>query len=169
MPDSTAKSQVNLAEAYRSALGQFPTGVCLVSARGVAPDPAPFAITVSSFVSVSLEPPLVSWCLQHDSSSFPLWAKTEQFAISVLAGSQQHLCDHFAQRGNHLIGDLAFFDTSPNGNPWVREASANFDVDVAARHDAGDHEIIVGTVRHFASNSDRSPLIYHQGRVRAST
>ncbi|MEL7310070.1 MAG: flavin reductase family protein [Pseudomonadota bacterium] len=169
MPDSTVKPHAAPAEAYRCALGQFPTGVCLVSARGLDADPDPFAITVSSFVSVSLEPPLVSWCLQHDSSSFPLWAATERFAISVLTAHQQHLCDHFAQRGNHIIGDLPHFVTSPEGNPWVRNACANFDAEVSARFDAGDHEIIVAKVCHFESNPDRSPLIYHQGRVRASS
>lgn len=169
MPENTAKPPIWDAADYRCALSQFPTGVCLVSAADCELHERPFAITVNSFASVSLQPPLVSWCIQHGSSSYALWNQTTQFAISVLNQDQSDLCDYFARRGQHPIANAEAFERSPNGQPWVRGACANFDATVVARHTAGDHDVIIAEVTAFTSDATRSPLLYHQGRVHAPT
>ncbi|MEO1581015.1 MAG: flavin reductase family protein [Pseudomonadota bacterium] len=169
MPESTRKPREEDAAAYRCALGQFPTGVCIVSSPGCVEHPAPFAITVSSFVSVSLEPRLISWCIQHGSSSYSLWMASQNFSVSVLAADQAALCEHYARKGRHAIADDDRFQTTLAGNPAVRDACATFDARNVATHEAGDHTIIVAEVVDFDAAPDRPALIYHQGVTRAST
>ncbi|MEL6300826.1 MAG: flavin reductase family protein [Pseudomonadota bacterium] len=169
MPESTRKPREEDAAAYRCALGQFPTGVCIVSSRGCVEHSNPFAITVSSFVSVSLEPRLISWCIQHRSTSYSLWMASRDFSVSVLAADQAALCEDYARKGQHAIADDDRFETTVSGNPAVRDACATFDARTVATHDAGDHTIIVAEVVDFAATPDRPALIYHQGATRAST
>ncbi|MFK8053156.1 MAG: flavin reductase family protein [Woeseiaceae bacterium] len=150
----------------RTAFGQFTTGVCIVSAPATDETDA-FAITVNSFATVSLEPPLISWCVQKDSTSYALWMKSREFAVSILSSSQGSLCHHFAIRGNHIIEPDQPFELASNGNPHVVEALANFDCRVKKMHDAGDHTLIVAEVVDFQSASTQEPLIYFRGDIRA--
>ena len=173
MPDRTTSQRESASpidvRAYRQALGQFPTGVCIASAPGCGDHPEPFAITVSSFVSVSLQPPLIAWCLQHGSSTFDLWAQSDHFALSVLAADQGALCDRYALRGNQAMPADLTHRTSPAGNPWIVDAVANFDATVVARHVAGDHDIIIAEVSGFRTDPERPALLYHQGTTRGAT
>ncbi|MEL6949681.1 MAG: flavin reductase family protein [Pseudomonadota bacterium] len=173
MPDSSAQPATDAPAvdplALRKALGQFATGVCIVASPPVADEAQPFAITVNSFASVSLDPPMVLWSMQKDSTTYALWLETQQFGISVLAADQAALCDQFAVRGNHAITDAESFTLSDNGSPLMFGAVATFDCRVNAIHDAGDHKIIVADVLAFASDASREPLIYVRGGVHGSS
>jgi flavin reductase (DIM6/NTAB) family NADH-FMN oxidoreductase RutF len=169
MPETITKPQPEDAAAYRCALSQFPTGVCIVSAAGCVDHPTPFAITVNSFVSVSLEPRLISWCIQYGSTSYHLWAQITDFAVSVLAHDQAHLCERYAQRDNHTIGDAPEFEQVTGSSPTVRDACATFETRIVGRHAAGDHQIIIAEVLAFSADPERAPLVYHQGAIRASS
>ncbi|MEM9172217.1 MAG: flavin reductase family protein [Pseudomonadota bacterium] len=153
----------------RHALGQFATGVCVIACPGVTDHPTPFAITVNSFASVSLDPALVLWSIQKDSSSYRLWCDAQQFGISVLNASQASLCHRYAEPGQHTLTDSDDHADSPLGNPVMPDAVAVFDCTISARHDAGDHTIIVSKVEALQVNDNRDPLIYLRGRVHAST
>ncbi|MEM6807650.1 MAG: flavin reductase family protein [Pseudomonadota bacterium] len=173
MPDSSAQPATDAPAvdplALRKALGQFATGVCIVASPPVADEAQPFAITVNSFASVSLDPPMVLWSVQKDSTTYALWLETRQFGISVLAADQAALCDQFAVRGNHAMTDPDAYVLSGNGSPLVRGAVATFDCRVNAIHDAGDHKLILADVLAFASDASREPLIYVRGGVHGSS
>ncbi|MEL6868546.1 MAG: flavin reductase family protein [Pseudomonadota bacterium] len=165
----TPRSQPDRQRALRTALGQFATGVCIVSCADDTAHPTPFAITVNSFASVSLEPALVLWCIQKQSTTYELWMRAKQFGISVLNEQQSDLCNRFALRGNHAMGAAGDYEFSTAGNPLIVGAVATFDCDTDAHHDAGDHTIIVARVRNFTSDESQQPLIYARGAVYEST
>jgi flavin reductase (DIM6/NTAB) family NADH-FMN oxidoreductase RutF len=169
MPDinaqTAAEAPVVDTLALRSALGQFATGVCIVAAPAIGDEPRPFAITVNSFASVSLDPPMVLWCVQKRSTTYDLWMATERFAISVLHAGQAHLCNRYAIRGNHSMPDGGEYRLSASGTPLINDAVATFDCRVHRIHDAGDHSLILADVVSFASDASRAPLIYLRGGI----
>lgn len=173
MPDSSAQPATDASAAdtlaLRTALGQFATGVCIVAAPPVAGEAHPFAITVNSFASVSLDPPMVLWSVQKDSTTYDLWLETRYFAISVLSDAQGPICEHYAVRGNHPMTDAGEYVLSPNGSPLIPGAVATFDCRVNALHDAGDHKIIVADVLGHTHDASRQPLIYVRGGFHGST
>lgn len=125
----------------RDAFGRFATGVTVVTTR--TPD-GPVGMTANSFSSVSLDPPLVLWCLGKASDRFDVFATAERYAIHVLGAGQQALSNGFAR-------DPGFFDQIPwredrDGVPALDACLARFDCVQHAAHDAGDHVIIVGRV-----------------------
>lgn len=149
----------------RRAFSQFATGVCIVSAPPVADQRLPFAITVNSFASVSLQPPMILWSVQKDSTSYDLWMATGQFAVSVLHAGQAALCEHYAIRGNHPIRSDDEFRQSRYGNPLVIDALATFDCTVHAIHEAGDHQLILANVVDYDSDDAKAPLTYLRGQI----
>ena len=148
---------------FRRALGCYPTGVAVVTALG--PDGARLAVTVSSFTSVSLAPPLVSFCLDRASVWFEAFQAAGHFAVNVLREDQAHLSDDFARiEGGSWQGlDTVTWQT---GCPILKDALAAFECRVHARHGAGDHVILVGEVLGIASDGDGAPLAFFRGRYR---
>ncbi|MBB4657573.1 flavin reductase family protein [Parvularcula dongshanensis] len=142
--------------AQKNAFARYPTGVTVVSCA--PPGRAPLAITVNSFTSVSLEPTLVLWCLDKKSSVFAAYDAADNYAVSILAADQAEASNRFATPGRHdlLEGEG---ETYATGAPLLRGRIAGFDCEVADRHDAGDHVVLIGRVVHFDSR-DGHPLIY---------
>ena len=128
---------------FRKAMGRFPTGVCVVAleteAGGIV------AMTINSFVSVSLEPLLISWCLHNSSGRFDLFAKAERFSISILAADQGELAVAYASRELKAVREDDF-ELSPQGLPVLKGTLASFECDAFAQHPAGDHTMILGRV-----------------------
>jgi len=148
----------------RDALGQFATGVCLVTVA--TDDGRALALTVNSFASVSLDPPLVLWSLQNNSEVYDIFATPQHYAINVLAAEQEQLSTRYAQSGAHLL-DPAHFTPGENGAPVITDALAVFECELAATHEGGDHTIIVGRVARFAADTGRTPLVFYRGGYRA--
>ena len=149
---------------FRDALGQFPTGVCVVTAN---PDGfAPFGMTVNSFASVSLEPPLVLWSLQKDSELWSAWKATTRFTVNVLNASQQDLSNRYARKNAHDLFEDHYF-MSEAGTPILVDAVASFECELDARHDGGDHNIIIGRVVSMEIGCINEPLVFHAGHYRA--
>ena len=142
--------------AHKDAFARYPTGVTVVSCA--PPGRTPLAITVNSFTSVSLTPTLVLWCIDKGSSVFDAYERADNYAVSILAHDQAEASNRFATPGRHdfLDGEAEAFVT---GAPLLRGRLAGFDCAVEARHDAGDHVILVGRVAHFDSRAGK-PLIY---------
>ena len=144
---------------FRQALGQFATGVCLVTLDD--PELGPLATTVNSFSSVSLDPPLVLWSIQNSSDHLAVYTECQHFGISVLSSEQGALSSQYAQRGGHSV-QAEHFATGPQGEPKLIDALAHFTCAAYAVHPGGDHQIIVGEVLQFESR-EAAPLIFYSG------
>ncbi|MEY2686928.1 MAG: hypothetical protein RL375_1126 [Pseudomonadota bacterium] len=145
----------------RAALGLFATGVTIVTAFGA--DGEPVGLTVNSFNSVSLDPPLVLWSLALRSSAFASFERAERYAIHILSADQKDVAELFARRGDDRFAAL---DWAPGlfGAPVIAGAAALFECRTRSRYIEGDHVILVGEVEHCVSRSGVTPLIFHGGR-----
>ncbi|MEO0387719.1 MAG: flavin reductase family protein [Pseudomonadota bacterium] len=141
----------------RNALGCFATGVTVVTTMTAT---GPLGMTVNSFASVSLDPPLVLWSPARTSARFPAFEAASHFAIHVLAEDQRPLAERFARDGENFDG----LDPQPGigGVPLLAGAAALFQCAHAAGHDGGDHLIVVGEVLAMTASA-QPPLLYHRG------
>jgi flavin reductase (DIM6/NTAB) family NADH-FMN oxidoreductase RutF len=146
--------------ALRGALGQFATGVCLVSARGR--DGLPFALTVNSFAAVSLDPPLVLWSVQRSSEVFEDVVGADRYAINVLRAPQRELSQYYARTGNHHLLP-AHWEDSERAIPVVPDCLANFECRLANAIDGGDHVILLGEVIALHRGEAGAPLLFFGG------
>jgi flavin reductase (DIM6/NTAB) family NADH-FMN oxidoreductase RutF len=141
---------------FRNALSRFVSGVTVVT---VMDGDEPRGITVSSFMSVSLMPPLVAVSIGLGSRAHDLLQVGRSFGVSVLRQGQEQVSDLFADRPVKLADPLLLAD----GFPFVRNALARLLCRVMDAHRAGDHTIFVGEVERLAY-LDGTPLVYHRGR-----
>lgn len=144
---------------FRRALGSFVTGVTIVTARDASG--APVGLTVNSFNSVSLDPPLVLWSLSLRSGSLPAFRDAPYWAVHVLAAGQENLSSHFARPGRDKFDGIVC-DDGPEGAPRIAGYAARFGCKSAFEYEGGDHAIFVGHVEHLDLN-EADPLIYHGG------
>ena len=146
---------------FRQVLGQYPTGVVIVtsmSAQGEA-----LGMTVGSFTSVSLDPPLVAFLPDKASSSWKALRESgPRFCINVLAALQEDVCRAVASRKVDKFLDIPW-RPSAAGNPIIDGAVAYIDCTVEAIHDAGDHHIVVGRVRDLDLTGAAQPLLFFRG------
>lgn len=145
---------------FRRALGCFATGVTVLStldAEGHAR-----GMTISSFNSVSLDPPLILWSLALDSPSLPTFRDASHYAVNVLAADQQALSNRFASR---LSDRFEGVDTRSglSGTPLLEGCCAWFECRHEAIYPGGDHLIFVGRVERFAAQPGLAPLLFHAG------
>lgn len=148
-------------EELRATLGQFATGVTIVTAR--AADGRLVGLTANSFNSVSLSPPLVLWSLAHAAASMAALSAGSHYAINVLAADQQTLAERFAARGVDRWAGVAH-TPGMHGAPLLAGAAASFECFNRSRYDEGDHVIFVGQVERCSHRAGASPLLYHGGR-----
>jgi flavin reductase (DIM6/NTAB) family NADH-FMN oxidoreductase RutF len=146
--------------AYRDALGRFATGVTVVTCAPSAD--RPLGVTVNSFTSVSLDPPLVLFCLGREARSLSGFVQAGAFAVNVLARQHRDLGVRFAVDAADWH-DVAWW-TLETGAPVLDGSLASFDCRLEARHAGGDHVIMVGRVAAFAARPDGQPLLYDRGR-----
>jgi len=146
------------AKDFRSALGCFPTGVCLITT--LAPDGRRVGLTTNSFSSVSLDPPMVLWSLARTATSAPVFRDAEHFVINVLAAGDEELSSHFARPGADKFAKYA--DRFSGG--VLLGAAANFECHSRHRYYGGDHIIVIGVVERYAYEPTHAPLVFHRGR-----
>lgn len=147
------------ADLFRSVLSRFASGVTVVSARDA--EGRDHGMTVSAFCSVSLAPPLVLACVAHDASMHPVLSAVDVFGVSVLAESHEPLSRHFADREADRWEGVPM-RRGGDGLPLVEGALATLECRVVARHEAGDHTIVVGRVEE-ATIGEGVPLVYWRG------
>ena len=150
----------NARTAFRNALGQFCTGVTAITT--VAPDGELIGITVNSFNSLSLTPPLILWSIANSTPSFSCFQKDDPFVVNVLAADQEELAMQFAQTGSDSKFDGVKTHTGLQDVPIIDGCVAYLECEVDARHPGGDHDIIVGRVRRIF-NLRKAPLLFHGG------
>jgi 3-hydroxy-9,10-secoandrosta-1,3,5(10)-triene-9,17-dione monooxygenase reductase component len=146
---------------FRKALGSFPTGVTVVTARSHHGLLA--GVTVNSFSAVSLEPPLVLWCLANRSPSLAIFANASHFAIHVLAHDQRHYSDRFCKPAADKFSDLELEEEGLGRAPVLPGVSSLFECRRWHKYEGGDHAIFVGEVER-CTYSTRPPLLFHGGR-----
>ncbi len=151
-------NEIDLTE-YRRAMGCFATGVAVVTA--VDKNGEKVGMTINSFNSVSLQPPLVLWSIANDSQSFATFVEAEHFAVNVLAVHQQNICEQFAARGADKFNGLECSEGIA-GVPILPTYSAVFECRAEHRYDVGDHAILVGRVLRF-EDRETDPLIFYRG------
>jgi hypothetical protein len=145
---------------FRQALGQFATGVTIVSA--VSPAGALVGLTVSSFNSVSLAPPLVLWSLALKSGSMEALLACSHYAINVLGADQTALANQFATKDIDRYAGV-HWHPGQHGTPLIAGAVATFECFNRSRHFEGDHIIFVGEVERCSYRTQSDPLLYHGG------
>ena len=146
---------------FRAALGLFATGVTIVTARDVSGRLV--GLTVNSFNSVSLVPPLVLWSLALTARSMSTFSQTSNYAIHILAADQLHLAERFSRNEASRFEGVPFRDNAA-GVPILDGALAVFECFNRSRYEEGDHVIFVGEVERCTLHSDAQPLIYQSGK-----
>lgn len=145
--------------AFRRALGNFATGVTVVTAA--APDGTRAGVTANSFNSVSLDPPLVLWSIDKRSGSYPVFEQATHFAVNVLAADQVNISNQFARPKDDKFSGIGM-ETGIGGAPLLTDCAARFQCEKYQLLDGGDHWIMLGKVVAF-DDVGRAPLVYHQG------
>jgi flavin reductase (DIM6/NTAB) family NADH-FMN oxidoreductase RutF len=140
----------------KNAFGRFATGIAVAACRNGDGDIR--ALTINSFTSVSLDPPLVLWCLENRASTYSSFMSADSYSVNVLRADQRAVSDYYAGYLPDPIKEDGF-ETWATGAPVLKDRLAAFDCKVVARHDAGDHVILVGEVARFDSKEGK-PLVY---------
>jgi flavin reductase (DIM6/NTAB) family NADH-FMN oxidoreductase RutF len=145
----------------RTVLGSFTTGVVVVTTNG--PDGQPAGLTVNSFNTVSLDPPLILWSLSLKAPSLPAFRSHEYFAINILSEDQEHVGRQFATPSSNKFNDIEV-TTGITGVPIIANTT-HFECRTYARYPGGDHEIYLGEIVAFQDRV-HSPLVYYRGSFR---
>lgn len=149
--------------AFRDALGMFATGIAVVATRSERGEP--LGLTVNSFNSVSLDPPLIVWSMSRHLASLAAFENCEYYSVNVLAADQQALSQTFASRSDDKFAGLAF-DEGLYGVPLLHGCCARFECRNTSRHAGGDHVVFISEVVRFDREA-REPLIYFSGAYRS--
>ena len=148
--------------ALRDALGAFATGVTVVTA--LDPDGRAIGLTVNSFNTVSLDPPLILWSLSLASPNLDAFCKASHFAVNVLAADQQAISERFAQRNSDKFADIDWREGG-GGVPLLAGCCVVLECRNETQHAGGDHLVFIGRVEN-CSCQNKPPLVFHGGRYR---
>jgi 3-hydroxy-9,10-secoandrosta-1,3,5(10)-triene-9,17-dione monooxygenase reductase component len=148
---------------FRRACSLFATGVAVVTTHT---DDIFAGMTINSFASVSLEPPLVLWCLKDSARSRPIFETAGRFAINILSSRQLDEAKHFARNTLEAFEGGEPMAISPRGLPLLPGALAHLECETRHVYDGGDHRILIGEVVALAARPG-VPLVFFQGRLTA--
>jgi flavin reductase (DIM6/NTAB) family NADH-FMN oxidoreductase RutF/DNA-binding IclR family transcriptional regulator len=157
---STAPDQVIDPALFRQVLGQYPTGVCVITA--VQGDGRPAGMVVGSFTSVSLNPPLVAFFPDRDSSSWAKLSESKHFCVNILSAEQEDVCRKLASKDPDKFSGIAHCAT-PTGSPIIEGVVAWIDCSLHSVQEAGDHYIVLGSVDQLEIARGGLPLLFFQG------
>lgn len=161
---SSSDSSVNIfdSRAFRQALGCFPTGVAIVTTR--TPEGRPVGLTINSFSSLSLEPPLIMWSLVNHSPSRAFFENCNYFAINIINSKQTEAALGFA---NSKIEDkfaLVSHADGEEGVPLINDCVATFVCENYRQYEGGDHTIFIGRVVRHSTITEHEPAVFHRGK-----
>jgi flavin reductase (DIM6/NTAB) family NADH-FMN oxidoreductase RutF len=141
------KETIHVQEHFKLAMRQWQTGICVVTTR--SKDGKPVGLVCNSFASISLDPPLVSWAVDHGSSAIDIWSDTDSYTIHILPRMEDPmshpLIATFVQRGGDKFAGLEY-ELSEHGDPVFPEVETRFDCTMFQRIPLGDHDLLVGQV-----------------------
>ncbi len=154
----SAKNLWNDKSLLRDAMGRFPTGVAIVTT--CSDNGAPVGMTINSFSSLSLSPPLITWCIDRKATSYQVFARAETFAITILAHDQSEFAARFATRGEDKFRGIEIAGLEappvPGGCAWFRCSTYR-------SYLLGDHRMLVGQITVCGRNT-KQPLVFHNGK-----
>ena len=150
----------NDTRALRTLFSYFPSGVVAVCSTI---DSEPVGMAASSFTSVSLHPPLVSFCVQNTSDTWPRLRKNQRIGISVLAEDHESQCLQLSKKGGNRFESVDWGHTA-QGSVFIKDAAVWLDCSIHDEIAAGDHTIVVLDIHAINGSADVSPLIFHQSR-----
>lgn len=157
---TTASKQPEIEpRAFRRALGNFATGVTIITA--IDPDGNRAGVTANSFSSLSMDPPLILWSYKKDAKSAPVFEAAQHFAVNILASDQIDMSNHFARQQEDKFAGIEWQE-GIGGVPLFPNCAGRFQCETYDKLDGGDHWIFVGRVIDF-DDFGRSPLCFHQG------
>ena len=168
MSDPTAATPAFDSGHFRTVLGHFPTGVTIVT--GMSGD-TPVGFTIGSFTSVSLDPPLVGFLPQVDSSTWAAMADSRSFCVNILSDRQSDLCWKFAKSDNEAERFVGVkWHAAPSGSPVIDRAVAWIDCQVDDVFTMGDHHFVVGRVGALDADAHHDgvppqPLVFFKGSI----
>lgn len=144
---------------FREVLGYYPTGVAVISA--IAPDGTPEAMTVGTFTSISLDPPLVGYFPAKTSATFERIRDSGSFCVNVLGSHQEVLCRAFASQVEDRFHGVSW-TPAPSGSPIIDGVVAWIDADVVEVREIGDHYFVIGSVRALQAPRRELPLLFFE-------
>jgi flavin reductase (DIM6/NTAB) family NADH-FMN oxidoreductase RutF len=149
---------------FRDTLGHYASGITIIG--GLEGD-EPVGFTCQSFYSVSTEPPLVSFSVMTNSTTYPRIRETGKFSVNVLSHHQHTVSNQFARKGTDKWAGIEWSATT-NRNPVIADTLMWLDCDIWAEHEAGDHVIVIGRVNEMspAEWHKHDPLLYFKGQYR---
>lgn len=152
------ENKVEQIASFKAAMGNYPTGVTVVTAFNRAGEP--MGLTVNSFASVSLEPLLILWSIDKRVHSYEEFLKVDKFVVNILASDQGDLCTLFSSKVEDRFSQCQW-QKSDLELPVLSNTLATLQCKVFNKIDAGDHTTIIGEVLHI-QNEEKEPLLYHR-------
>lgn len=156
---------VQAARRFRDVLGQFASGVTVVTATSGG---QPVGMTCQSFSSVSLDPPLVLFIPAKSSRAWPLIQRSGKFCVNVLAADQAALSNQMASKGADKFAGVEWTPTAATGSPLLHGTLAHLDCSIHAVHEAGDHYVVIGRVLALETGEPADPLLFFRGQYRTT-
>lgn len=147
-------------ETFKEAMGRFGTGVTVITTRDLEGLPAGF--TASSFSSLSLDPPMVLFCLGREAQCFDAFYGADNFGVNILSSGQEAISNRFSQRAGDKFKAVPLTD-STTGVPLIKGSLASLECRVTEKLPGGDHLIFLGEVQHIRL-SEGAPLLYYMGK-----
>ncbi|MED3561983.1 flavin reductase family protein [Bacillus xiapuensis] len=144
---------------FKQIMGDYPTGVTIVTTT--KEDGTPVGLTVNSFASVSLDPLMLLWSIDHRVSSLKEFTDRGKFAVHVLAEEQKELCQTFASKHEDRFSTCNW-ELSSNGLPIIEGALGVFECKTFKAIEAGDHTVFIGEVLDLKVNKEKDPMLYHR-------
>jgi len=145
----------------RNAFGHYTTGVVVVTTT--TPEGQKVGVTVNSFTSVSLDPPLVLFCLLNNANAYAIWEQAQQFTMNILTAAQQSVSNAFARPSSNPWASVAH-GVGGNGCPVIAGAAVSLECQRFVHYPGGDHLIIIGQVTALHAGPEAPPLAFHRGR-----
>lgn len=157
------ENKLDQVASFKAAMGNYPTGVTVVTAYNS--DGKPMGLTVNSFASVSLEPLLILWSIDKRVYSYEEFLKVDKFTVNILAADQGDICNLFASKVEDRFAECEWYKSELN-LPVLSNSLATLECKVFNKVEAGDHIIMIGEVLHI-QNAAKEPLLYHRRNIGA--
>ncbi|WNS80512.1 flavin reductase family protein [Domibacillus sp. DTU_2020_1001157_1_SI_ALB_TIR_016] len=145
---------------FKDAMGNYPTGVTVMTT--VDSNDRPAGLTVNSFASVSLDPLLILWSIDHKAATLPAFMENGTFAVHILAGNQKDICMTFATKGADRFSTCKWNFSPEHHLPVIEGAFAVFQCQTVQTVEAGDHTILIGEVDTIQIDAEKDPMLYHR-------
>ena len=149
----------------RHAFGRYATGIAVITT--LDEQGKPYGITINSFASVSMAPPMISWNVIRGSTAHATIMRAQRFVVNVLGKEQRRIAQQMAGPIPERFREIPC-GRSRHGLPVIDDALATFECEVHAMVPAGDHDIVLGVIEHF-THRDGPPLVYWRGAYATAT